>query len=58
MKVNARPFVLMISICAGIIFLCAAERMRAQSEPAKSKSDAPQITEQKFKNIQVLEGNS
>jgi hypothetical protein len=56
MKANARPFVRLIPICAGIIFLCAAERMRAQSEPAKSKSDAPQTTEQKFKNIQVLKG--
>jgi photosynthetic reaction center cytochrome c subunit len=56
MRMIARPFALLISACAALIFLGAAERLKAQAEPAKAKADAPQTTEQKFKNIQVLKG--
>lgn len=58
MKAHARLFLFLMTICGIAVFLGAAERLRAQGEPAKAKTDTSQTAEQKFKNIQVLKGIS
>jgi photosynthetic reaction center cytochrome c subunit len=56
MKANTRPIFCAMAILLTAIFMGTADRLRAQSDPAKSTSDAAPTAVQKFKNIQVLKG--
>src|SRR6202522_3356228 len=39
-----------------VFLMCAEERLKAQADAAKGKTEEAQTAEQKFKNIQVLRG--
>ncbi len=56
MKGSARLVVLLMAVSVAMLFPGAVQHLDAQGEAEKSKSDASQTAEQKFKNIQVLKG--
>src|ERR1700678_4630539 len=56
MRPHARLLLCLGSISMAVVLMCAAERLKAQAEAAKGKTEEAQTAEQKFKNIQVLKG--
>jgi photosynthetic reaction center cytochrome c subunit len=56
MRPHARLLLCLGSISMAVVLMCAAERLKAQAEAAKDKTEEAQTAEQKFKNIQVLKG--
>ena len=56
MRPHARLLLCLGSISMVVVLMCAAERLKAQAEAAKDKTEEAQTAEQKFKNIQVLKG--
>ena len=56
MRPHARLLLCLGSISMAVVLMCAAERLNAQAEAAKDKTEEAQTAEQKFKNIQVLKG--
>src|ERR1700691_1910007 len=56
MRPHARLLLCLGSISMAVVLMCAAERLKAQAEAAKGKTEEAQTAEQKFKNIQVLRG--
>jgi len=56
MRPHARLLLCLGSISMAVVLMCAAERLKAQAEAAKDKTEEAQTAEQKFKNIHVLKG--
>ena len=56
MRPHARLLLCLGSISMAVVLMCAAERLNAQAEAAKDKTEEAQTAEQKFKNIHVLKG--
>ncbi|HWO37774.1 MAG TPA: c-type cytochrome [Candidatus Acidoferrum sp.] len=56
MRPHARLLLCLGAISMAVVLTCAAERLEAQAEATKSRTEEPQTAEQKFKNIQVLKG--
>src|ERR1700689_1331656 len=56
MRPHARLLLCLGSISMAVVLMCAVERLKAQAEAAKGKTEEAQTAEQKFKNIQVLRG--
>jgi photosynthetic reaction center cytochrome c subunit len=54
MRAHARLLLCLGAISMAVVLMCAAERLQAQAEAAKGKTEGAQTAEQKFKNIQVL----
>ncbi len=54
MKAKARLALLLIAMFMVVIFLGAAEHLKAQGGAAKSNPDQPQTAGQKYKNLKVL----